>query len=42
MIDHTSLMGRAQATLPEDVFAYFAAGAGAESTLAGQQQAWYE
>ena len=42
MIDHTSLMGRAQATLPEDVFAYFAAGAGAESTLAGQQQAWDE
>ena len=42
MIDHTSLVERAQAVLPEDVFAYFAAGAGAERTLARQEQAWDE
>ena len=42
MIEHTSLVERAQAVLPEDVFAYFAAGAGAERTLARQEQAWDE
>ena len=42
MIEHTSLVERAQAVLPEDVFAYFAAGAGAEITLARQEQAWDE
>lgn len=36
----SSLMRRAEAVLPADVFAYFAAGAGAERTLARQEQAW--
>ncbi len=35
-------MERARAILPEDVFAYFAAGAGAERTLARQERAWGE
>ncbi|GAA2468245.1 alpha-hydroxy acid oxidase [Terrabacter carboxydivorans] len=33
-------MRRAEEVLPPDVFAYFAAGAGAERTLARQEQAW--
>jgi len=42
MIDHASLRDRAEAALPPDVFAYFAAGAGDETTLARQEQAWDE
>lgn len=40
MIDEESSRRRAEEVLPPDVFAYFAAGAGAERTLARQEQAW--
>ncbi|GAA2747889.1 alpha-hydroxy acid oxidase [Terrabacter aerolatus] len=40
MIDHVASMRQAAEVLPADVFAYFAAGAGAERTLEGQEQAW--
>ena len=40
MIDHEALRRRAQELLPDDVFAYYAAGAGAEVTLAREVRAW--
>ena len=40
MIDHDLLRTQAREALPADVFAYFAAGSGAEVTLAGQGRAW--
>ena len=40
MIDHDLLRTQAGEALPADVFAYFAAGSGAEVTLAGQGRAW--
>jgi 4-hydroxymandelate oxidase len=40
MTDHDLLRTQAKEALPADVFAYFAAGSGAEVTLAGQGRAW--
>ncbi|HET8989251.1 MAG TPA: alpha-hydroxy acid oxidase [Humibacillus sp.] len=40
MIDHELLRRRAQETLPDDVYAYYAAGSGAEVTLAREALAW--
>ncbi|WP_404388743.1 alpha-hydroxy acid oxidase [Humibacillus xanthopallidus] len=40
MIDHEALRRRAQELLADDVFAYYAAGAGAEVTLAREARAW--
>ncbi|UQX89022.1 alpha-hydroxy-acid oxidizing protein [Jatrophihabitans telluris] len=37
-----SLVDRARESLPAEVFAYYAAGAGAQQTLAEQEQAWRE
>jgi 4-hydroxymandelate oxidase len=42
VIDHELLRQRAQELLPDDVFDYFAAGAGAEVTLAREARAWDE
>lgn len=40
MIDNEQLRRRARDVLPDDVFAYYAAGAGAEVTLAREARAW--
>ena len=40
MIDHESLLRRARELLDDDVFTYFAAGAGAETTLTREATAW--
>lgn len=40
MIDHELLRRRAQELLPDDVYGYFAAGSGAEVTLAREARAW--
>ena len=42
MIDHELLRQQAQELLPDDVFDYFAAGAGAEVTLSREARAWDE